>query len=786
MLDEDASISIEEQSPLWGDGNEFSFPFELSIEENRHIVGNSDQLTGQSIYDVLHGQRAVLYAMGIPIFYGKVEIDDEVEIAEGRVEVNIVSGNKSFQDMIDGMNCQDVEITDRIEVGERWSDFDVNLVDNNGKVYNAAFNADLPPGMMTMSIRGKSTVNIDKPYPQMPYCNTRICYQIPEKPTESENTQKGLNTKHDENIIRGRYISLDAARPMSGLCFYVLYFMDLLFKQLGIQMDLSEVKSIEDMNRLAFFSTKCDVNEEDWDNLITDDIYKYRFYTIWLKNKVAWGATDIEDDTINVVIGNYPTLMFMETSGNRNFSEMRLNIHIKKCLATSKNFPDVDVSDFIDAFQNGFGMRFLFDKEKQSGRAIFLKDILKSNEIIDIQTAEVYDAVKAENHINGFSLSYSGASDDDTSYNYNDWENIEMIRDYGFVQAAVNMFNKKLYVDENSGNAYRIKVEGEAANKEEAYPALFEVGAFNKVSYGDSSDDELTESVEIGFTPITMNDVNAEANRKKRRSDFREDTVEDEVQTLSVFCDVSMEYPEISNWIEVAGVIQTTDGELWPAFKYAYATSQKYDYTYTDQSRDAIKENYRDLRYDRRHIKYITPLAYENVSPISAMDTGLTFGLMRGPGRDAGVEDFSENYDDENNFRYTLVGQDYAFSSDTCDNYGHVFDYNGTEEGGVDMSGRFSLKLRAEKPVGTDGALQTLPAEYAKRGLFDRFYTEYAYFVVNRKIVKLTVSMEIADLVNIDWTKRYKIGDYTGFINKVNYTVDSTGIGDVEIEMYYI
>lgn len=150
------------------------------------------------------------------------------------------------------------------------------------------------------------------------------------------------------------------------------------------------------------------------------------------------------------------------------------------------------------------------------------------------------------------------------------------------------------------------------------------------------------------------------------------------------------------------------------------------------------------------------------------------------------IELYDEDYDEENNFKYTITSTNSAFHSDTVDNYNRTFDYNGTESGGVDPSGRFSLKLRAEKPIGEDGALQQLPIENAKRGLFDKFYTEYAYFVTHRKIVKLTLRMEIADLINIDWTKRYRIGHYVGFINKYNYTVDKNGIGDITMEMYYL
>jgi len=50
VLDEDVSVSIEDNSPVWGDWNSFSLPFSLSVEANRHILGNSDQITGQSVY----------------------------------------------------------------------------------------------------------------------------------------------------------------------------------------------------------------------------------------------------------------------------------------------------------------------------------------------------------------------------------------------------------------------------------------------------------------------------------------------------------------------------------------------------------------------------------------------------------------------------------------------------------------------------------------------------------------------------------------------------------------
>ena len=120
----------------------------------------------------------------------------------------------------------------------------------------------------------------------------------------------------------------------------------------------------------------------------------------------------------------------------------------------------------------------------------------------------------------------------------------------------------------------------------------------------------------------------------------------------------------------------------------------------------------------------------------------------------------------------------YAFTADSCDNFGRFFDYNGTEEGGVDQSGRFSLKLVAEKegyPIGDN---------YRNRGLVSKFLSEYLYFMAHKKTVMLTVKMSITQIINIDFLKRYRIGNYVGFINKVSYSLTPNGIEDITIELY--
>ena len=112
--------------------------------------------------------------------------------------------------------------------------------------------------------------------------------------------------------------------------------------------------------------------------------------------------------------------------------------------------------------------------------------------------------------------------------------------------------------------------------------------------------------------------------------------------------------------------------------------------------------------------------------------------------------------------------------------------------------GRFSLKLRAEKPNpyydpklpesdSNRRYLQITNKNLRQRGLCDQFYKEYSKFIREARIVKRTVRMTLAQLLTIDKTKRVRVGDVTGFIRKMQYSVSNeTGLGNVVMEIMYI
>jgi len=118
---------------------------------------------------------------------------------------------------------------------------------------------------------------------------------------------------------------------------------------------------------------------------------------------------------------------------------------------------------------------------------------------------------------------------------------------------------------------------------------------------------------------------------------------------------------------------------------------------------------------------------------------------------------------------------------------------------GVDSRiGRFSLKLRAEKPnpffdpKQAEGEtnrryLKIDNQKLRQRGLCDQFYKEYSYFMRNARVVKKPLRMELAQLLSIDKTKRIRVGDVMGFVRKIQYSVSQTnGLGRCVAEIMYI
>ena len=145
--------------------------------------------------------------------------------------------------------------------------------------------------------------------------------------------------------------------------------------------------------------------------------------------------------------------------------------------------------------------------------------------------------------------------------------------------------------------------------------------------------------------------------------------------------------------------------------------------------------------------------------------------------------------------------------SSACEAYANGGTYAIPQGEQTEQTGLVSLKLRAEKPnphfdptqeethydpehpeLNTNPRyLEITTPSLKHRGLADQFYKEYSYWVRNARIAKMKVRMELAQLLGIDKTKRVKIGDITGFIKKMQFSVDiNSGLGMVDVEMMYL
>lgn len=826
-LAENTSITITEKSPVFDDGNSFSIPFQLNAEMNRHLLGNATEVSGASFYEVIDRKPATLYVQGVPIFFGVIRLDsEETSLENGCIDVNLESGSLSLNDRISGMSCRDVPVKDKICIGsaldesrifleipqmtdkdkiQEWFDYYPYIPVQYGEAFQrnemmeydegASYPTSLPRGGYSnhgdFSV-GPSTVNVSDAYPISKFCNIKLCMNMPEKQEDVDYTPPTGKSDFSEEYYAcqvGKYFVLDEKRKHSAPCFYVLYFLDCLFTKLGMYVK-HDIAYMEDMCRLAFVNTKYGYDKELAGTYICSHL---ALQSPTDNQGNPYGMKTME--SLFVGEGKLNTIQIAPLHDDSSLNAVQMPIY--NCMANSECFPDVEVDNVLDAMKKGFGVRFIMNANRTEVRTVFVRDILRSNDSLTMK-CKVYDVNKVDSNIKGFRMSYSEGGDDDTSYSYTDYSRVILTDSYSEVLADVNYSNKNLYIDKRNGNAYRIKVDEDAKTVSELNPQLFEVAQFCKVEYGDCSEEDLIENVEVGFTPVIMNDtglkeqsqligapeneqgyIDLTAPRKEGKPDNRNYTDTNALkQQFALFLDVTMSYPSWSKLIDNtmrcnANAYGEDNGETFTlrGRQYQYWALQRYE-----QTEASIDENYVQNR--------VFSMRYENKNPIEEYDCGLMLGIMRGPGNSAGVEDYEENYDEEGNFKYTLVSSSAAFHSDICDNYNRLFDYNGTEQGGVDVSGRFSLKLKAEKPNPEGGYFPITDVNMQQRGLFDKFYAEYAYFVTHRKLVKMELRIEMADLLQIDWSKRYNILTYNGFINKYEYTVTDKGIGVVKMEMY--
>ena len=519
------------------------------------------------------------------------------------------------------------------------------------------------------------------------------------------------------------YKVLDADRPWSGVCFYVAYFFKCLFQHLGYV-----------------------VREEDNHMLDVEDMKRLAFVTTKCEHRL--GEKESLGKVSSLKVGKYieAELLFDDVTKELNPT------YKHKVYASEKNFPEIDVSTLIESMLNAFGLKIVADEKENRVSVYFMRDILRDNEVVDVPMRVIGEIQVAYSKVKGVRLTYG--VDDDTAFSYNEYSgDIKVVPSYSeIVRTYLSAYDKKLYVVSNTGDKYRVKIDEYAENEGDVKnlnPALFGVAQFNDFVLGEDSED--AEELKLSFTPLIENDARSRYLRMSETD-----------QTLALYVDgAEIKDPAKITTNNGVGKHGNT-GHTW----------------------------YVDLRQNR----FINFVDDSDKNPITEHDCGFMLGVMRGPGSKSGYTISVTNYDGNGNDAWVTVEDEYAFTSDSIDAYGNHYDYNGEIDGGVvNLETSISLKthiqtaqeLGLKNPDGTD-ADWGINSQAAKRGLADRFMSEYMNFLLNRKTVNMEVDTTLSQLTSLSWFKQLRISDVVGRLKSRSYTLTNSGVSDMSIELYTI
>lgn len=930
-LKEDASISIELSNPLFNDVEMFSYPVELPIEGNRHFLKNVDDVSSDIRPVIYEHTPMQIVADGVPFASGTAIIQED-ERLEDSLALNIDAATQSFSDLISDLKCNEVPIPskykDQLLIGEKIDKVDVSVTYNTsvvikyegkkgdkeyGSVGKAKTEASFSPQALGFSYPAqcveegnnheaklkktytypngnevklpevlKSYINVSDPYPLKPYCNARVCYKhydLAEDGTTSDSVVKSIRGRNDEDSLstkeqemyedRGPIWVLDADRPQSGICFYVLFFLDCLFEHLGVHFDNSALTAIGDLNRLCFFTTKCAYNIEP---LYAKETYKendkeviaglkkkgdvkvgffqkqansekevaklFDDVNAWLSSRGCGGKLKLEnpkDKSVQEVKYRKVTYKVVEKPYNGSFynqgvfkdtevvtvqddnfttvtvgtdkvanitckstiEEAQMSASIFRMYANEQNFPAESVSDVISSLEQQFGIKFHYDYEQKKVTAYLIRDVFrKQNPDPRTFHAEVLSMVPMTEKITGVRAGYAAESEakeqkDNVKYavkDFNtDYDYIEYPKDrtvtsltYKDIIHEVHNGQMNVFVDLQTGNKYRVKIDKEFTDASKMEPRLFEVAAMKGVEIGDCStlNEDFIQEFKSSFVPVGMVDANY---RKALASSTGSKCVTDNTkQPVEVGKRYSgYELVEVNGSYAKTQMAALVDEDMEHEFVKQYVkntmSSMVADFYVTEEL--SLRESYDPSSTD------------DGNSPLQSYDWGLSIAIMRGGGIDATHETYGYNYDGFGNSKWRTKAGDYALATDSIDPYGVEYDYNGIEPG-IGNEERFSLKPRAwVQPEWADAPLVVNTPSVKNRGYVDVFLVDYIYFLLHRKkyYVKCLASVaQIADIQN-HWKEWWNIDGKKCLINKVNAEITARdGLGEVELEVFVI
>lgn len=649
--------------------------------------------------------------------------------------------------------------------------------------------------------------NISKPYPEARYCNIRLC------------TQKMYDDGTGKWEKDRGYHKMEADRAMSAPCFYVMWWVDLLMQDLGITITRNDMYTEPDMQRLAFvnvdakYRDKYEMRAPLWDQRYDSEKDKK-------DNKVTTWFVLGDQLEVNIKLPGkytnelYPMAEHFQSIGYTGTIELtrklrmsalgelkNISAHYKESIdvkyltwkmnllhsawATSENFPNVSASDILDALEKGFCMRFVYHSETSTMDVVFLRDILRKSTSQRIN-GDFGIPYKSEEDVRGVRLKYKSANEiktnvftkkkeytqggDETTYNYYDFRRATQ-KDYPDIIRDIQPNDLRLFLDPKTGNAYRIKVNGEASKSNELYPSLMEVMGYHDMEIGDCSEEnkEYIEEVVIGFDPVIVNDVNFTDEREAILTGNKEDAV----PCYAVFADCDIHATEKDGEVQKTKASVTWDNALMQV----------------DSLRKAYTWEGLENPTDRKTISYdvlVQMLANETYDmsgdhPYEGVDFGLTLGILRDSTEKRDIYTYNDNYNGEGSKAWAMYSKSSGdFTSDSVDDYGRLLCEHDGKMG-------LSLKLQAEKKNPDTEEQYQISNECGRRGLYDRLHAEYMNWLLSRKKAVIPVlRISNHEFKQIGWFDRYSVLDINGFVNCKRYTLTQKGITDRQIEVYYV
>ena len=317
-LPEDVSITITDTSEIFASGDVWSYSFTINTRANAHIFGTSGEMHGSRLHEQVDRRRARLWVEGLPLYLGYLRLDDEVDVDEdGNVEVTFESGQKTFEEMIDGAKASQVPLMSDVMFGvalwrKRYVRFRMKLtasatttsgdisvpkpvmhtpqpgvVPGDDDEEKTPFYGDgefdtvqeyprmvFPRGRFRNIATGEDDysvdcLNTDYPYtedengtPSHPYCNVALCYQRYGYERTNERGEEYFDYGSEPEAQRG-YEVMPADRVNSAPNFFVIYWLRSLMKHLGIHIEENQMMSVEDLRRLFLVNTRCAYEEPE-------------------------------------------------------------------------------------------------------------------------------------------------------------------------------------------------------------------------------------------------------------------------------------------------------------------------------------------------------------------------------------------------------------------------------------------------------------------------------------------------------------------------------------------